>query len=197
MHILQTRDMSKKYTLILQNRIKFNAKRTMKKINLTFSLFILGMFTIANLFGQNVMFLEFNKTYSEVVLELQALNVDEIEFETPARPLTAYYDGFTAAYYFNHNHRLYKVEVTKNYTQNHVMKDAVKGAVDYFEIVCDEVEHANDSKNKTQVIKAAQKERQFEMEITTFAKNDMEVTIIGIDNSHAPSQAYLNAHAAR
>ena len=151
----------------------------------------------ANLFGQNVMFLEFNKTYSEIVLELQELNVEEIEFETDSRPLTAYYDGFTASYYFNHHHRLYKVEVLKNYAETRVMKDAVKGAVAYFEIVCDEVEHVANSKNRTQTVKGGQKDRRFEMEITTFAKNDTEVTIIGIDNKYAPSAAYLNAHAAR
>ncbi len=169
----------------------------MKKINLTFSLLIAAFFAATNMFGQNIMFFEFNKTYSEIVTELQALNVEEIEFETAARPLTAHYDGFIAEYYFNHNRRLYKIEVTKTYSENKVMREAVRGAVDYFEVICEGVQRAQNPKNKTQIVKATKKERKFEMEITTFAKNDMEVTIMSVDDKHAPSQAYIEAHAAR
>lgn len=143
------------------------------------------------------MFVGFNKTYEDVVAELQAMHVQELELEKASQLLTAYYDGFVAEYYFNHRHRLYKVEVKKNYDRTHTMKEAVKGAMEYFEMVSENVEQVPNPKDKSQMTRVSLKDRKYEMEITTFARNDMEVIIRGIDNEHAPSQAYLESHAAR
>lgn len=196
-YILQNYYINKFYTLLPQICIKINRKCTMKQIYLTFSLFLAGLLLLTNMFAQNVMFVGFNKTYEDVVAELQAMNVQEIELEKPSQPLTAYYDGFVAEYYFNHRHRLYKVEVKKNYDRTHEMKEAVKGAMEYFDMISEDVEHIPNTKDKSQMTRVNLKDRKFEMEITTFARNDTEVIIRGIDSEHAPSQAYMESHAAR
>ncbi len=169
----------------------------MKQIYLTTSLFLAGFLLLTNMFAQNVMFVGFNKTYEDVVAELQAMKVQELELEKPSQPLTAYYDGFVAEYYFNHRHRLYKVEVRKNYEKSHDMKEAVKGAMEYFGMISEDVAQILNPKDKSQMTQVNLKDRKFEMEVTTFARNDMQVIIRGIDNEHAPSQAYLETHAAR
>lgn len=136
--------------------------------------------------AQNVMFMSFNETYDNVLNGLSALTT-EIDTPIDDKPLTVYYDGFEANYYFNKKNRLYKVVCKKIYNDNQVMHEAVQGALSYFELISASVQFEN-PKGDTKIYRAKHKNRKYTMEIKKYSSKDYDVVIVGLSTDAAPKK---------
>ena len=167
-------------------------------------LFILFQVPLHN-FAQNILFFHFGERHEKVIENLNKFPVDSIEMDTKIKPLIAYYDGFIARYHFNPTGKLYKIEVSKNYDVKRNAKEAVNGALDYFEQI-----HANMNNTNikgAKVYRAKQKEHYYEMQEVTYADNDMDVFLVGwsgdlspeawIGNDVVSDEDMLDVHDAR
>jgi hypothetical protein len=149
------------------------------------NLFILFILLIPlHSFSQNILFFNFGEKYEKVIENLNKFPVDSLEMDTKLKPLTAYYDGFIARYHFNQTGKLYKVEVSKNYDVKKNSKEAVNGALDYF----DEIHATMNNTNikGTKVYRAKQKEHYYEMQEVNYADNDIDVFLVGWSGNLSP-----------
>lgn len=134
--------------------------------------------------AQNILFFNFGERYEKVIENLNKFPVDSTQSPTTNKPLTAYYDGFIAKYYFNLQEKLYKIEVSKNYELKKNAKDAVSGAIDYFDKIRAGMSTAN--VKGTKVYRAKRKEHYYEMQEVFYADNDIDVFLVGWSGSLAP-----------
>ncbi len=147
--------------------------------------FLLLFFTV---YTQNAMFFTFNEKYDKVYKELNYLDCDTLFQADKFAPLMARYDGFCARYYFNSFGRLYKIETTKTYASAKDSKEAVDGALEYFEKI--KAQMNSTSKSQYKKYKAHRKDNIYEIEITTYADNDIEVKLSGWNKSLHPGDNY-------
>lgn len=149
------------------------------------NLFILFILLIPlRSFSQNILFFNFGERHEKVIENLNKFPVDSLEMDTKLKPLTAYYDGFIARYHFNQTGKLYKIEVSKNYDLKKNSKEAVNGALDYF----DEIHATMNNTNikGTKVYRAKQKEHYYEMQEVNYADNDIDVFLVGWSGNLSP-----------
>ncbi|MBX7240350.1 MAG: hypothetical protein K1X92_01280 [Bacteroidia bacterium] len=151
-----------------------------------FTICLLGCMYLG--YSQNIMFFSFNDKYEKVTKELKSLPCDTLFQTDKTAPLTAFYDGFTAKYYFNTENRLYKIDVFKNYASVKDSREAVEGALVYFDKI--KAYMTSSTKTKYKKYKAHKKDNLYEMEVTTYADNDVEVRLGGWNKSLSPGEQY-------
>lgn len=134
--------------------------------------------------AQNILFFNFGEKYEKVIENLNKFPVDSSEIQTANKPLTAYYDGFIAKYYFNSQEKLYKIEVSKNYELKKNAKDAINGALEYFTKIRGSISTSN--VKGTKVYRAKRKEHYYEMQEVFYADNDIDVFLVGWSGTLAP-----------
>ena len=139
-------------------------------------------------FSQNVMFFNFNERYEKVIKELKSYPCDSLYQTDKAAPLIAFYQGFKARYYFNGYNRLYKVEVSKIYDSQKDAKEAVDGALVYFDKI--RAYMTSSTKYKYKKYRAHRKDNMYEIEVTTYAENDIEIRLDGWNENLQPADQY-------
>lgn len=136
--------------------------------------------------AQNIMFMPFNSHYEYVIAQLDSLPAKK-ELPKGKRPLTAYYDGFEAQYFFNKNNCLYKVVCKKTYEDTRVMTNSVNGALTYFKIV--DMDLYNDlNVGRSKHYKNYHSTSTYEIEIIKYTASDIEVRIMGTQHDFEPKQ---------